>query len=789
MSKLIKLSFLPLLSIFLLSLNSNKNEINIENRKNASSIEVIEGEELDYSKEFYDDFSSGIDSSKWGVVEKVWGNEDSNSGVRHENVFIGANGLSFRALGDYYTENEFVNTNSGAKYTDGKRSGGVIASKDTYGPGRYEIKTRIPSIPGAAYAFWGYLNSKIDEVKYYNEIDFEFPVYSYIENSNARIYSFDKVYLSTYTDDVGDSTKSTLYPSLTDVIGSIADGEYHTLTFDWIYSKTHKQVSYYIDGKYVGTNTKNVSGYDMHVYMGIWISGNEHNFGLPNFDKAFMDVKYFSYIPFKNQVNTKIESTLTDYVDEYMKKTADEEFVTRNMLPNSHFNEANLTGYIFDETKIEISSEYDAGGNSESNGVKLFTNELSSTLTYDINAKGLGALTLSLKYKGAGSVSATLYDYNEATNSLVANSDVTVRSGTLNKTEYTEYTCSINPTSLTSKLTIQVYTESASGFYVDDLYLGKSITKDARSSSYSFTLEDGSPKDTGWGAIDAMSFTNDENQTWKTPFGRYAENASGYKGLYVAQVDNILNNTEELTPEYNAIRECIINDGLYTGTYHMTNILFMTFDIDYFEDITFNFISLAGTSWQRMSIMYSIDEGTSWHGLSTFRNINLTDNGEGYYRYSINGDKSMLRATDSVYSKIRFGFVGTTWAETSYFVSSVVINNKNDFKNRLDSEYGNDICSAAIGARNLIKKEYTLLNESDYAELENTPMKLNPSLDYISGYNYHLARWDSASLSSLNKIIVNDSKDYMILIITIITFISSIASFVYINKRRNRKFN
>lgn len=796
MSKLFKLSFLPLLSIFLLSLNSNKNEINIENRKNASSIEVIEGEELDYNKKFYDDFSSGIDSSKWGVVEKVWGNEDSNSGVRHENVFIGANGLSFRALGDYYTENEFVNTNSGAKYTDGRRSGGVIASKDTYGPGRYEIKTRIPSIPGAAYAFWGYLNSKIDEVKYYNEIDFEFPVYSYIENSNARIYSFDKVYLSTYTDDVSDSTKSTLYPSLTNVIGSIADGEYHTLTFDWIYSKTHKQVSYYIDGKYVGTNTKNVSGYDMHVYMGTWISGNAYNFGLPNFDKAFMDVKYFSYIPFKNQVNTKIESTLSNYVDEYMKKTADEEYVTRNMLPNSHFNEANLTGYSYAEGKTEISSEYDADGNNESYGVRLYNPAGgSASLTYNIYAKGLEASTLSLKYKGAGSVTATLYDYDEATSALVINSDVTVNSKTLSQTKYTEYTCSINPTSLTSRLTIQIYTESASGFYVDDLYLGKSITKDARSSSYSFTLEDGSTDYTTAGEITGMSFTNDENQTWNSPSGLYKATSSGYKGLYIYPVDTFLKNVEPLTPEYNAIRECIINDELYSGTvdnFYPTHLLFMTFDVNYFEDIRLNFIDLAPITWSKMSIIYSVDKGASWNKLSTISSGKVSKGEAGYYCYSISADKSLLKDSDTVYSTIRFGFVGTTYTtlpEHRYILSSVVINNKNDFKNRLDSEYGNDICSAAIGARNLIKKEYSLLSESDRVELANTPMKSNPSLDYISGYNYHLSRWENASLSSLNKIIINNSKDYMILIITIITFISSIASFIYINKRRNRKFN
>lgn len=797
MLKAIKLCALPIVSLFLLANNSSNSFIETESKKEAinSSIEVIEGESLDYNNAFYDDFADGINTDEWGIVEKVWGNENSNSGTRHENVFKTANGLTFRALGSYYDEKEFVNDNAGAVSTDGTKTGGVIASKRTFGPGRFEIQTRIPSIPGAAYAFWGYLNQTIDGKKCYNEIDFEFPVYSYYEANEIKTYSFDKAYISTYTDDASSSNKSTKYPNL---ISSIADGEYHTLTFDWIYSEAHQQVAYYIDNNYIGVNTTNVSPYDFHVWIGTWVSGNAYNFGLPNFDKAYMDVKYFSYIPFTNQQNKTVNSQLDNYVDEYMNECKDVEFVTRNMLPNTSFDSSSLLGYSYDASKTVISSDYDANGNSNSNGVRIHKPADVSDVTtfaYRIYAKGLQAADLSFKYKGKGSFNAYFYELSSDNTSISKDDNFTISSGSLNKTEYTSISYSINPTSNTAIFEIVFYTEStATGFYIDDLYFGSLISKDPTSSSYSFTLEDSTKENTSWGAIDAISFTNDETQTWKTPFGRYATTTAGYKGLYAAQYDKILNNTEELTPEYNAIRECIISDGLYTGAgttespYHMTNIFFMTFGIDYFEDITFNFISLAGTGYQKMSIIYSIDEGNSWHGLSTLRNNSLTDNGAGYYRYSMNGDKSMLRIEDNYYSSIRFGFVGTTWsADTYYIVSSVVINNKNDFKNRLDSKYGN-ICNAEIGARNLIQKEYSLLSDSDRDELSVTPMKLDPSIDYISGYNYHLSRWNNTPLSTLNNLFIIDNFDSGILLTAaIMVSILSISLFIYINKRKNIK--
>ncbi|MGM9874042.1 MAG: glycoside hydrolase family 16 protein [Bacilli bacterium] len=786
MKKILKVCSLPLLFAISLSFKTNNQTNEIEQRKFANrELEVLEGEELDYENEFYDDFSSGIDSSSWGVVERVWGTNESyqNGGTRHENVFVGANGLSLRALGDYYTGNEFVNTNEGASSTDGKRTGGVIASKQTFGPGRFEIKTRIPSIPGAAYAFWGYLNETIDDVKYYNEMDFEFPLYQYL--GETQVYAFDRVYLSTYTDDSDESFKTTKYPTLS---SSIADGEYHTLTFDWIYSETHKQVSFYIDNVYIATNTVNVSPYDMHIWIGTWVSANPYNFGSPKFDKAYMDVKYFSYVPFKNQVNEKVESTLTSYTDEYMTET-DEVYVSRNMLPNSSFDLPSLTGYSYNASKTEILSDYDYEGDASSYGVRLYNpSGGAATLTYSIFAKGLQPSTFSFMYKGAGSLTVTLYDYDGS--ALVANSDISISSGTLNKSTYTEASYTISPTINTCRLTLSFYTESSSGFYIDNLYLGTSITKDERPTSYSFSLEDGSSTTIAYTNDLSLSFTNDENQTWKSPYARYYVTGAGYKSYCLANYDGILNNTEELSDEYNAIKECIINDSLYTGTttYHYINLGFMTFDVDYFEDISLSFNAITGTGYQKASIIYSIDKGESWHVLTTQRNNEFVDNGEGYYRYNITADKSKLSSSDSFYQTIRFGFVGTTWTNSTYFnLDAVVINNKNDFKNRLDGKYGNDICSASIGARNLIQREYSLLSEDDLVELGSTLMESDPTKNYLSGYEYHLSRWNAQASALMSRLYFDGYSSNLLFVSSIIIVCGLSIALLLIVKKKHIK--
>ena len=146
---------------------------------NATSTEmdnvgVEPGEELDTNNVFYDDFSNGISMDNWVISKKAWGNSgvSRNSGVVPENVYYNSTDKTvlFRALGDYYKDNDFNYdlddwygyahddvTGGGRVYSrDGTRTGGCIKSRDVYGPGRFEARFKVAPMEGVCTAFWTY---------------------------------------------------------------------------------------------------------------------------------------------------------------------------------------------------------------------------------------------------------------------------------------------------------------------------------------------------------------------------------------------------------------------------------------------------------------------------------------------------------------------------------------------------------------------------------------------------------------------------------------------------------
>ena len=95
---------------------------------------------------FYDDFTDrDYSASLWYVGNSKWG-PSYNHGVRPENVLWNDSGIvTIKSYGKYYSD-------PAKNY-----QGGVLLSKDTYGPGRYEVKMKIVPRFGACTAFWTYM--------------------------------------------------------------------------------------------------------------------------------------------------------------------------------------------------------------------------------------------------------------------------------------------------------------------------------------------------------------------------------------------------------------------------------------------------------------------------------------------------------------------------------------------------------------------------------------------------------------------------------------------------------
>ena len=77
-----------LLSSFLLFSKTNKEEVEATGNRPTYNIPVLSGEELDYSNQVFDDFDNGIDSNRWYIYNKTWGqvNGRQNGGVVPDNV-------------------------------------------------------------------------------------------------------------------------------------------------------------------------------------------------------------------------------------------------------------------------------------------------------------------------------------------------------------------------------------------------------------------------------------------------------------------------------------------------------------------------------------------------------------------------------------------------------------------------------------------------------------------------------------------------------------------------------
>lgn len=298
---------------------------------------VADRHSLNYDEMLYDDFTDGIDLSRWVISDSVWDQWSTDqNGVRPQNVFLvddennPETHLLLRANGSYY------NMNNDALYTEEERalygdgtnlftaaqgygvnSGACISTIEALGPGRYEVKMKAAPRVGALTSMWVYswftLN---DGSTQQNEIDIELGLEP----------DFSQVYLTTWTS----PSNNTSIPTPVDFY--VNDGEWHIYTFDWVVDVAVPYVDYFVDGVKVLTIDANVPTTNATLNLGVWcpswagggvVDPDNGNISVDSrmFESDYAEISWWRYIPFQMEGWEQRTVQNRNYAEGYVPKT------------------------------------------------------------------------------------------------------------------------------------------------------------------------------------------------------------------------------------------------------------------------------------------------------------------------------------------------------------------------------------------------------------------------------------------------------------------------------------
>ena len=205
---------------------------------------------------FDDEITNGLDDSVWNTLDGYWenGGTTPHNGVRRRNIFYtkdsNGNGyLALKARGLYNQEDPA---------TTGKPEGSCIETKESLGPGRYEVSMAAMPREGGVTALWTYKCESSEDVSQ-NEID--------IEIGGGGQYN--ELWCTTWTTK---KNKATHAPDVSNIC-YMNDGKIHKYTFDWYTDYQGKgRVDQFIDEQYVYSITGGtVTDIDMPLWLGVWM--------------------------------------------------------------------------------------------------------------------------------------------------------------------------------------------------------------------------------------------------------------------------------------------------------------------------------------------------------------------------------------------------------------------------------------------------------------------------------------------------------------------------------------
>lgn len=262
--------------------------------------------------DFYEDFTSGLEMSKWNISNRRWGGTH-HGGVIHQNVHISNdNKLVLQANGDYYDGDL-----KGIESNDGKRTGAAIYTKEYFGPGSFEVVAKAMPRFGATTAFWTYNYETVTsgEEPVNSEIDIELNVQN----------DFQSVWFSNWLTEKDYINKRMKTPVINN------DGKFHKYRFDW-YTNPGK-IEYYIDDVLYHTEYEKIPTLEAQFWIGVWFPNNWA--GNPNFETDYLVVDSFTYKKFANQPFLKTKnnagSTSSGF---YPKEVID--LPVNNLISNGH---------------------------------------------------------------------------------------------------------------------------------------------------------------------------------------------------------------------------------------------------------------------------------------------------------------------------------------------------------------------------------------------------------------------------------------------------------------------
>lgn len=457
-----KNSIIPLLSIFLISCSSTiTEEIKIEVKEN---INLIEGVEFDYDNAFFDDFSSGVDSSSWYIANQAWGG--GNGGCVPENVHYTDDGILFlQGNGKYYSDNDIKGVGD---VKDGRYTGAALISKFNTKPGRYEIKMKPLPRQGACTAFWTYSYEFTDDLENNNhEIDIELP-----GGNQQGIPTFENILNTNYQTENKKESQDTILKDIFDEEIYLNDGNFHTFGFDWYTDP--EMIVYYVDGKICAISDIFVPTLETKLWLGVWFPVSSSFVGSANFEKDIMEVDYVKYIPFKDQPYVPFTPALNGVASLDKYPSSSESLLKTDLISNGDFEyydgEKNNKGWVFskyiDEPKEidEVATITYHDGYEESKGAYIkdggvLSQEIDSiysSFVCDLSFYAKGEGNFKVSYLGNSSIDKI----NEETISISNN-------------EYEYFSKTLNIPEGTKSIKIMIDTYNDKELFIDNV----SITK------------------------------------------------------------------------------------------------------------------------------------------------------------------------------------------------------------------------------------------------------------------------------------------------------------------------
>jgi hypothetical protein len=279
---------------------------------------------------FYDDFSQGIDSNRWIVVNKQWGG--NNGGVIGENVhWVMKPDHYLELVGHGNLYHGPVRGINGHKL----RVGAAIATRNYYASGIFSVCAKTPPELGATSAFWLFHYTELtpqdpdyksDEDPIRNsEIDWETPTdnghnseisYRYARTNawggqkpGDRHYFTQTIDLAPYNNGI-DPNKDHLYHKYEIIWHSgnnLPDGTREPGSVTWLFAHDCNAPGIVVNRlNGISNGNDDVPYRAARFWLGIWFPVDPKLYrgeytgwaGTPDFDVTSLDIKWVSITPF-----------------------------------------------------------------------------------------------------------------------------------------------------------------------------------------------------------------------------------------------------------------------------------------------------------------------------------------------------------------------------------------------------------------------------------------------------------------------------------------------------------